>query len=277
MLQQGSLALVPKSYLFCKSRGLVNFVNGAFDRMKELGLSDDFEKTRQNLLKLAVEEELNMDMNASTFVAAKVVEHPSGWGPVLNLAVNMDMHPRLDAWNEDEYAAAVFPGVSAEAREKDMANFPNMAYADFGEQCIGKSWVTASQTCRNWVMDVRASDSARDMNDIQFWQSMELFGSWTHLAVKKAFPGLFHKPLEAEVEARWKQNCSYAMLSLPSGEWWTPILAAGEVLQIYSPHVSELHKVWTGLRLTARLRQTTYQNPQAGPMIAISEGRVCPP
>jgi len=273
----------PEMSLFVASRnlaietshaGLTDFVNGAFDGMRELGLSDDFEKTRQNLLKLAVEEELNMDINISNFMAANILDsHPDGWGPGISVSVKMDMTGQVDVWNAEEGEAAGLEDLE----DLELADhFPEMPFTSFGESCLrNKSWIDATKRCRNWALDARKLKGEKDVNDIAFEQSMQLFGSWVHLALKKAFPSLFRRPLEGQVLAtaqQWKDNCSYAMLSLPSGEWWTPVVAVYEVLQIYNPDVSELHDVWKNFRLDAKLRQTTYTHPVAGQMVAIGEG-----
>ena len=78
--------------------GLADFVNGAFDGLKILGLSDDFEKSRENLLKMAIKEDLNMDVNVTaTTPFAYLPDSPSGWGPVFFLKVKMDMDSQADA------------------------------------------------------------------------------------------------------------------------------------------------------------------------------------
>ncbi|CAE7889369.1 unnamed protein product [Symbiodinium microadriaticum] len=271
----------PELSLFVASRslaietshaGLTDFVNGAFDGLRELGLSDDFEKSRQNLLKLAVEEELNTDINVSNFMAADFLDsHPNGWGPGISISVKMDMTGQaVDAWNAEESEAAGLEDL-------ELANdFPDMPFMSFGESCLhNKSWIDSTRSCRNWALEARTLQGEKDVNDMAFEQSMQLFGSWVHMALKKAFPSLFRRPLEGQVLAtaqQWKENCRYAMLSLPSGEWWTPLLAVYEVLQIYNPDVSELHDVWRNFRLVAMLRQTTYTHPVAGRMVAIGEG-----
>ena len=126
-------------------------------------------------------------------------------------------------------------------------------------------------------MLMRALSKAEDLDDLALEQWMQLFGTWVHTALKNTFPFLFRKPLATEVvatEERWKQNCSYAMLSVPPGEWWTPILAVREVLQIYNPHVSELHEILRNFNIRLKIRQTIYASdvhPEAGSMVAISD------
>ena len=73
-------------------------MNGVFDGLRDLGLSDDFEKSRQSLLKMAVEEDLNMDVNVTGFLPSPdLPEKPRGWGPVFLLDVNMDMNDQASA------------------------------------------------------------------------------------------------------------------------------------------------------------------------------------
>ena len=76
--------------------------------MRELGFADDFEDTRRGLLELAVEENLNMDINASSFATRALYgqDDPDGWGPGLAIKVKMDMNAEVDAWDQEERAAA---------------------------------------------------------------------------------------------------------------------------------------------------------------------------
>ena len=180
------------------------------------------------------------------------------------------------------FSSGVSPKGEEETEEAASQEFEaeqlsplNLPFSAFGMGCLsGKSWIDASRKCRSTVMQLRARSNAEDMNDLLLQQSIQLFGTWVRKALKKAFPSLFHKPLEADVlatDARWSQNCSYAMLAIPSGEWWTPILAAHQLLQIHNPRVSELHEIWRNFGLRFRIRQTIYTHPQAGPMVAISD------
>lgn len=107
-------------------------MNGAFDGLRELGLSDDFEKSRQNLLKLAVEEELNTDINVSNFMAADFLDsHPNGWGPGISISVKMDMTGQaVDAWNAEESEAAGLEDL------EPANDFPDMPFMSFGESCL---------------------------------------------------------------------------------------------------------------------------------------------
>ncbi|CAE7681310.1 unnamed protein product [Symbiodinium pilosum] len=254
-------------------QGLTDFVNGAFDGMRELGFADDFEDTRRGLLELAVEENLNMDINASSFATRALYgqDDPDGWGPGLAIKVKMDMNAEVDAWDQEERAAA---GVDKEDDE-ELDNFPQMPFKPWGGECLtGKSWIGATKTCRSFTMSQRNLQNEMDVNDMSFEQSMQLFGSWVHMALKRAFPAFFRVPLAGKIlstDAMWKDSCRYAMMALPSGEWWSPILVAFEILQIHTKGVAELHRIWNGLSFRAAVRQTHYEHPDAGQMIAMSE------